>query len=102
MILLILLQEGVRTRQMVRNDVLSTRGLLHAFARIRIDLTTKTEGKVSGSNHCLGEIRGVLDDRNPGQVVAVPDKVLRDRCPVAAGHAVATDPSFLQVRRVDR
>src|SRR5580692_550029 len=48
-ILLIFLQEGVRTRQMVWDDVLCTHGLLHAFARIGSDVTTQTESKISRS-----------------------------------------------------
>src|SRR5580692_10451980 len=84
---------------MVRNHILWTRDLLHTLARIRIDLSTQTEDKVSGSNHGFGEVSGIFDHRNPGQIVAVADKVFGDGGTVATRHAVAPYPSFFQMRR---
>ena len=64
----------------------------------RAELKSGIEHPVRRAHERLGEVHRILHDGHQRQVVAVADEVLDERGLVAARHAVAAEPAFLQVR----
>ena len=94
----ILAEKRVGPRQMVRNLAFRPDDFVDRLARVRADVAGDLVLVVAAADDRLRVVRRVGDDRDERHVVAVPDEMLADRRPVAAGQAVAAGPAFLQVR----
>ena len=97
-----LVQEWIRTRQMMWNHALRPNDLFHRLAGIRRDLAADEIFVFPAAHHWLGEINRIRDHRHEGQAIRMTDEMLDDGGAVAPRNAVAANPAFFEVRRVDR
>ena len=95
-----LLEERVRPREVMRHLALRPAGyLLHVLAGpqpVRDVLLGLHE--VRRANHRLGQVDRIRDDDGVRHVVAMQHETLEQRRLITFGHAVAAQPSLLQVR----
>src|SRR5262245_10130481 len=68
-------------------------------ARIRRNLLSRVQDPVRSSNKRLGEICGICDDAYQGQVISVPNPVLRQDRAVTARDTIPPHPARRQRRR---
>src|SRR6185369_14810070 len=87
---------------MVRNDALWPNDLLDRFAWIGRNLASHYILILARTNHRLGQINRISDDRHERHPIRMPDEMLRYCRAIAARNSVAANPAFFQVRCVDR
>ena len=83
------------------NDALRTNDLFNRLTGIRRDLSADEVFVFSRADHWFGEIDGVADHCHERQTIGMTNEVLDDGRAVAPWNAVAANPAFFEVRRVD-
>ena len=84
------------------NHALRPNDLFHRLAGIRRDLAADEIFVFPAAHHWLGEINRIRYHRHEGQAIRMTDEMLDDGGAVAPRNAVAANPAFFEVRRVDR
>src|SRR5215831_19704215 len=86
----------------MRDHTFRANDFVNRLAWIRPDLSTDNVFVLASADHRLREVKRIRDDGHQCQPVGMTDEMLDDSGAIAPGDTVPPDPTFLEMRCVDR